>query len=208
MKMPSPAKTKSDATRTPYTQKSVSPDKRLCANVLSIRQPACALVVSGRKDVENRTTRLGGSDWILIASSARPMQRGTARVNHAERQAWLDTYAEPLYALNGKPTPESRLAFPLGAIVGAVRLQDIVPYATATPTSIWAYKDPGDDARPGVCMRFSHALQFKHPIPYKGALGVQQRFPLTQLHSDDMCALQIVTGATTSDALLRLFQRS
>ena len=164
------------------------------AAVLSVKQPAAELIVSNIKDVENRTSILIKKDslkWVIIASSATYMKKGSMKVNNTATQEWIDT----LHPYN----------YPLSVVIGAAEICDIVDFEEATLDSIWAYKQ-ADELRAVKCIRFNKCVKFKHPIPYKGVLGVLQRFDLNLLHVDDYNSLKNITLSNSND-LLRLFQR-
>lgn len=81
---------------------------------LSVQQPWASLLVSGVKDVENRTWRTKYRGWLFVHASARP-----------------DRYAADVadeHHLTGAP---------LGVVLGAVRLVDCVRYHE----SDWALPD-------------------------------------------------------------------
>jgi hypothetical protein len=109
---------------------------------LSIRQPWAWCVVAGHKRVENRSWPTRHRGWLLIHAAAA---------------------AAPRVRLPGGLRPPPGLA--RGAILGAVRLVDVVEYGADFAADPWA----GGAA---WCWRLGDARAFPEPVPCKGALGL------------------------------------
>lgn len=110
--------------------------------VLSVKQPWATLIIHHRKNVENRgwSTRYRG--LVAIHASLRP-----------------DRDAHPqLWELVGGET-----AVPYGAVIGVVRLVDVVRDAA----SVWA--EPG-----AVHWVLTDPRPVAEPIPWRGGLGLRE----------------------------------
>ena len=171
--------------------------------VLSVKQPSASLITSSTKTVENRKTRLWnaarGPAWVIIASSKVPMALGTASACSLEAQRVI------AHAEHDMRRESGRAQFPHGAVIGAVEMRDVIPYADALQQGeAWA------DGVPGVssyCLRFRRSIAFAHPFPHHGRLGITETVPLDRLHPDDRAALRDATGAADDAALVACFSR-
>ena len=116
---------------------------------LSVKQPAASLLCAGWKDVENRSWALKNKDifWIYIHSSKTPYTRkeieaSTCRGNARER--WLNSEG------------------PNGVICGMV--------------AVWGYttleESSSEWATGPICWQVIKSVEFKNPVPTKGALGL------------------------------------
>ena len=182
--------------------------KRASMAVLSVKQPAAALITRGdgagyKKLTENRGTSLWnarGPAWILIASSATYMLRGEAKARGPKATACIASTTSTLYRSATAVTDAGAAAFPAARVIGAAQMRDVVPYADAAAAGDeWAFGD-------AQCMRFTKTVHFAHPVAYVGNLGISQRVPLTRLHDADVRALKDASGARTDAELLALFQ--
>lgn len=109
---------------------------------LSIRQPWAWAIVTGCKDVENRTWYTNYRGPLLVHASKRRDPAG-------------DLFCRKL----GLRVPE---ALPMGALVGQVQLVDVVSFNKGR--SQW-FQGP-------LGFWLKDARAFKEPIPYKGRLGL------------------------------------
>ena len=101
-------------------------------------------------------------------------------------------------------TSEGAADFPVSRILGAAEVRDVITYADAVSVDdAWAC---GNLATKSFCIRFKQTVHFRHPIAYRGCLGISQRVPLTQLHAEDVRLLRDASGAHTDAELLALFQ--
>lgn len=109
---------------------------------LTIRQPWAWAVVSGAKDIENRSWTTDYRGPIVIQAGAT-----MAEVNRIVRAA-------------GPSLPA--LTFSYGTLVGIVDLVDVLPLSEHLETSPWAWGP--------YCWRLANPRQFAEPIPAKGKL--------------------------------------
>ena len=123
--------------------------------VLSVRQPWAALLVTGIKDVENRTRRTHFRGRILIHASA------------AKYTGALDDYlsADQLVAFEkwradmGKE--QSGISIDTGCIIGSVEIYDCV----RKDSSVWAESQVWN-------WKVRNPIVLRKPIPAKGKLGL------------------------------------
>jgi len=120
---------------------------------LTIRQPWCALVLAGEKQIENRSWHcparvIGSRIWLHAA--ARP-----DALSHADRRRWRD-------ALAALPVP-----WPTGALLGSVVVADCLPCADL-PAQLRARPD----AHGPLCWIFAAPESLPVPVPARGRLGL------------------------------------
>jgi hypothetical protein len=107
---------------------------------LTVRQPWASLIVAGIKCVENRTWPCEHRGPLLIHAAVTP-----------------DDIDEALGLLDGP--------FPLGAIIGQVRLLDVVRYS--------ARRFKGNPWAEGPwCWVLGGAVRLRHPVSCKGRLSL------------------------------------
>lgn len=112
--------------------------------VLTIKQPWAWLIVSGHKDIENRT-------W-------RTKHRGTLLIHAGKNiDAKAEAYFRQEFLKNGVPFPRNLIT---GALIGVVTLLDCVnrhPSPWFVGTVGWVLSDPGE---------------FETPMPMNGKQGL------------------------------------
>jgi hypothetical protein len=109
---------------------------------LAVRQPWAWGLVSGVKDIENRSWSTEYRGPIAILASAN----------------------KTLVSLLTKSSGLPALGSPFGAIVGVVDLIDVVPLSQELEANPWAWGPQ--------CWRVANARAFPEPIPYKGKLNL------------------------------------
>jgi hypothetical protein len=109
---------------------------------LTVRQPWAWAIVSGAKDVENRSWKTEYRGPIIIHASATK-----AVVNR-------------LIKSGGSALPA--MTFTYGSLIGIVDLVDVVPLSEELETNPWAWGP--------YCWRISNPRRFTEPIPGKGKL--------------------------------------
>jgi len=135
---------------------------------LTVKQPWASLIVSGIKDIENRTWKTNFRGRILIhAGMAKTSGMMAVYLNRAQ------------YAKFRESVGFSGLDFiePIGAIIGSVEIVDCV----VNHSSIWAEKTisvPDEDINPKTVFEkpaynwvLANPIIFKEPIPCKGKLS-------------------------------------
>jgi hypothetical protein len=122
---------------------------------LSVKQPWAQLIVSGKKDVENRSWRTNYRGRVLIHAGVTP-----ECITLFEQALALMPIRVEVGSRLDLTDPRSMDIWPRGAIVGAVTIVDCV-LASDSPwfggAFGWVLKD---------------AVAFPEPIPYKGRLGL------------------------------------
>ncbi|PNP96432.1 hypothetical protein BFS16_00675 [Hoylesella timonensis] len=122
--------------------------------VLSVRQPWAALLVTGIKDVENRTRRTHFRGRILIHASAAKYTGVLSDYLSIEQIAAF----ERCYANMQREQRENSLSE--GCIIGSVEIYDCV----MNDSSIWAEDHVWN-------WKVRNPVLFKKPIAAKGRLG-------------------------------------
>ena len=113
---------------------------------MKVRQPWATALVSGQKDVENRTWRLKStSPWVLIAASKPPPTR-----------AMLDEYRDRLRRHYGVPAQEPD-EYVVSHILGLVKIAVYSPEELPWP-SVW--HNP-----PDLAWVVEDAWEFETPVP-------------------------------------------
>lgn len=110
---------------------------------LAVRQPWAWALVTGAKDVENRSWTTDYRGPVIIQASA-----GKTLVNH--------------FAKSDPTLPKVPFAF--GALIGVAELVNVVPLSQDLETNPWAWGP--------YCWRFTNARMFVEPIPAKGKLNL------------------------------------
>ncbi|MCK4830458.1 ASCH domain-containing protein [bacterium] len=109
---------------------------------ISIKQPWASLIISGVKDIENRTWKSDYTGPLLIHAS-----KGWSKSGYDFISDKMDTYV---------PCKDSHV---FGAIIGTVDMVGCVDESE----SKWFFGDWG--------FEFENAKEFKNPIPWRGQLG-------------------------------------
>lgn len=111
---------------------------------LAVQQPWAWTLISGAKDIENRTWSTDYRGPVVILAS------GTkARVNYLARL---------------KGFPKAPVDFTYGALIGVVDVIDVVPLSEALEDNPWAWGP--------YCWRIGNARKFAEPISAKGKLNL------------------------------------
>lgn len=114
---------------------------------LAVRQPWAWALVSGAKDIENRTWSTDYRGPVILQASA-----SKTDVN---------------FAVKAKGLPP--LEFAYGALIGVADLVDVAPLNESMETNPWAQGTH--------CWRFANARVFREPIPCKGKLNLYTLAP-------------------------------
>lgn len=136
------------------------------ARVLSVRQPWAFLLVSGIKNVENRTWRTDYTGPLLIHAGKSWDHKGYAIIQKLFPDAAevIEKHFRPIYGWGCKSCPVGAHADEFGAIVGQVELTGCWPPNKPIP-SIWAEPDLFHWIIPD-------AKVFDEPIPARGYQGL------------------------------------
>lgn len=124
--------------------------------VLSVREPWATLIVSGQKDVENRSRRILFAGPLLIHASA-----GMTRAYYDAAVAWISCYVDRYYRAPVKIPPYKACKASRGKIVGGVTLYG----CRRTSESSWF-----DGS--GWAWELGEAWQASVPVPFKGQLSL------------------------------------
>jgi len=114
---------------------------------ITICQPYAAAIIHGSKRVENRNSPWKFRGRILVHAGKSKKFMGT--LNSSELDEWHDY-------------DESKLVF--GAIIGSVEVYDCVELRLASRDDVWACGP--------WCLLLRAPIEFREPIPYRGALGL------------------------------------
>lgn len=126
--------------------------------VLSVRQPWASLIVTGIKDVENRT-------WSTP-------YRGTIYIHASQRfdndaMDYLVEYGEAIFGDAAQEVLESLVHHPRGALLGRVTLSDIIPFEEENLDQLSPWHFEGN-----LGWYLENAEMFEEPIPMNGKLGL------------------------------------
>jgi tetratricopeptide (TPR) repeat protein len=110
---------------------------------LAVRQPWAWALVTGAKDIENRSWKTQHRGTVVILASAAKIL---------------------VKAINKGAHPPPPISFQYGALIGVVDLLDVSPLSEELETNPWA-SGP-------YCWRMGNARCFAEPIPAKGQLNL------------------------------------
>lgn len=123
---------------------------------ISCKQPATTALLKHGKTVENRPRKMVDPYkwrmpfWCLLHASKAKLKPNALVCHDPDIQRLLQS-------------PEARRAMPVGAIVGAIEITNIVS-ACERPHDMWVFGP--------WCLEIGERISFSTPIPYKGALGL------------------------------------
>lgn len=123
--------------------------------VLSVREPWATLIVSGQKDVENRSRRILFAGPLLIHASA-----GMTRAYYDAAVAWISCYVDRYRVAVEIPSYEACKAT-RGKIVGGVTLY-----------GCWRTSESSWFDGSGWAWELGEAWQASVPVPFKGQLSL------------------------------------
>lgn len=132
---------------------------------LSLLQPWASLVVMGAKKIETRSWRTDYRGELLIHASRG--KKGAALCG------------DPLFR-NHIPSFQQ---LPFGAVIGSVKLRDVVPVEMlqlpdATLASLTLEEKAfGDYTKGRYAWLLEEPVQFRHPLPANGSLGLWNYLP-------------------------------
>lgn len=130
------------------------PGERWPDRVLSVRQPWAWLLMSGLKDVENRTWSTPFRGWFHVHAAKKD-----------DPEAWAAA-RELCLRLTGLEIPEEIVRSMMGGYVGIIRLDDCKPGNESF--SPWV----DDDVVGAVAWEVSGATPYRF-VPAKGRLGLR-----------------------------------
>jgi hypothetical protein len=126
---------------------------------LSVRQPWASLIISGYKDVENRTWRPESPPGRILIHAGRAVDYDGAQVILNRLLEVSDGARKLTLGLMGD---EERM--PKGAIIGSVRVQGFMQGPRTARTSPW-YTGP-------VGWMLTDPVAFQNPVPLVGEPGL------------------------------------
>lgn len=119
---------------------------------ITIKQPWANLIVSGLKDIENRTWKTNFRGRVLIHAAMAPVKEGWDALNKTQLKE-VFKHKNELYG--------DKDELPNGAIIGSVEIVDCVQ----NHPSVWAEKGVWNWV-------LANPILFPEPIPAKGKLSI------------------------------------